>query len=391
MGSFGGAETNIFATATELRDRGHTVGLLHGASTGRGEKEWKELFGERFALNADTKNATEAALTVFQPDVAFVHKMADAAVLQALGLSKVPVVRMVHDHDLCCMRGYKYSVLSRKICTRSASLFCVFPCGAAVVRDRSGKFPLRWVSYWAKRREIALNRRFSRHIVATGYMRDELVRNGFSADQIEVHAPVPRAAAPKDTASFGDNNRIVYAGQIVRGKGVDVLLQTLARVPGHYECFIIGDGSHRAACERLCDELDLRAKVHFTGFLPQAQIAKFYREASLAVMSSLWPEPFGATGLEAMRCGLPVVAFDAGGIREWLIDGVNGYLIPWMDRETYADRVTDLLRDKSLARQLGENGRRLAEERFGFSTYIDGLEDLFARTANLQPRALIFQ
>jgi glycosyltransferase involved in cell wall biosynthesis len=125
--------------------------------------------------------------------------------------------------------------------------------------------------------------------------------------------------------------------------------------------------------------------VRFDGFVSQSRIAEFYRDASLAVMSSLWPEPFGATGLEAMRCGLPVVAFDAGGIREWLLDGVNGFLVPWMDRDCFASRVEKLLADKALARRLGENGRRIADERFNFANYIDGLEDLFARTSGQSP------
>ena len=144
---------------------------------------------------------------------------------------------------------------------------------------------------------------------------------------------------------------------------------------------ILGDGSQRAECERLSQRLGLESRVRFAGFVPQARIAEHYRDASLAVMSSLWPEPFGATGLEAMRCGLPVVAFDAGGISEWLLDGVNGFLVPWMDRAAYAARVDALLLDKDLARRLGANGRRLAGERFNFGAYIDGLEDLFSRAA----------
>jgi len=85
-----------------------------------------------------------------------------------------------------------------------------------------------------------------------------------------------------------------------------------------------------------------------------------------------------------MRCGLPVVAFDAGGIREWLLDGVNGFLVPWMDRSAFAARLDALLRDKTLARSLGENGRALVDERFNFASYIDGLEGLFTRVAKAE-------
>jgi glycosyltransferase involved in cell wall biosynthesis len=216
-------------------------------------------------------------------------------------------------------------------------------------------------------------------------MRDELLRNGFAAAQIEIHAPVPRPAPAGDTPSFGERNLIVYAGQIIRGKGVDVLLESLALVTAPFECVILGDGSQRAACERLSQRLGLAGRVHFAGFVPQARIAGFYREASLSVMSSLWPEPFGATGLEAMRAGLPVVAFNAGGISEWLIDGVNGFLVPWMDRATFAARVDALLLNKALAREQGENGRQLAEKHFNFDSYIGGLERLFTRAARPVP------
>jgi glycosyltransferase involved in cell wall biosynthesis len=99
-------------------------------------------------------------------------------------------------------------------------------------------------------------------------------------------------------------------------------------------------------------------------------------------MSSVWPEPFGAAGLEAMRCGLPVVAFDAGGIREWLLDGVNGFLVPWMDRGAFARSVDTLLADKVLASRLGQRGRQLADERFNLDGYIDGIEGLLGRAAD---------
>ncbi len=382
FGAFGGAEANVLLTATALGDRGHTVGLAHGPATGRGEADWNAVFEGCFPLTPGAgATAVRHAAAHFQPDVVFLHKMADAGVLRALAAGPVPVARMVHDHDLYCMRGYKYNPLSRAICTRPASLYCVFPCAASVCRGAGGGLSLRWASYREKRREIELNRAFRRLIVATGYMREELLRNGFSPEQIAIHAPVPRTASAADTASFGSRNLIVYAGQIVRGKGVDVLLESLARVTAPFECVIIGDGSHRETCERLRDRLGLRPRVRFTGFLPQARIAEYYREASLAVMSSLWPEPFGATGLEAMRCGLPVVAFDAGGISEWLINGLNGFLVPWMDRARFAACVEALLHNKSLARQMGERGRRMADEHFNFDSYIDGLEELLAQTA----------
>lgn len=385
IGALGGAEANILVTAEELRRRGHSVGLMHGMGANRGDSGWHEVFQSRFpATETDGAAVLGRALAQFQPDVVFLHKLSDAAVLQSMLSCGRPVVRMIHDHELYCMRGYKYNYFSRHVCMRPASAYCVFPCGASLARGTGSIFPIRWVSYGAKRREIDMNKRLDRLVVASAYMRDELLRNGFDAGRIEIHPPVPRPAQSGALPSFGARNLIVYSGQIVRGKGVDVLLESLARVSAPFECVIFGDGSQRPACERLSARLGLQDRVRFAGFVAQSRLAGSYADASMAVMSSLWPEPFGAAGIEAMRCGLPVVAFDAGGIREWLLDGVNGFLVPWMDRPAFAARVDALLLDKALARRLGENGRALVNERFSFASYIDGIENLFTRAAGTQ-------
>jgi glycosyltransferase involved in cell wall biosynthesis len=381
FGSFGGAEANILLTAQELRRRGHPLAIAHGGTEG-GDAQWCDVFANRSALgDSNGAGALEHALAQFQPDVVYLHKHSDPGVLRTLENCGRPVIRMVHDHDLYCMRSYKYNYFTRRICTRAASAYCVFPCLASLGRAPGEGFPLRWVSYGAKRREIEANKRFHRLIVATEYMRNELLRNGFAYEQIETLAPAPRPVESPDDPSFSSRNLIVYSGQIIRGKGVDALLEALARVKSPFECQILGDGSQRAACELLCKRLGLQDRVHFAGFVPQSRIAEYYRDASVAVMSSLWPEPFGSAGLEAMRSGLPVVAFDAGAISEWLLDGVNGFLVPWMDHGAYAERLDALLGDKPLARRLGQRGRELADERFDFGGYIDGLEGLFTRAA----------
>ena len=95
-------------------------------------------------------------------------------------------------------------------------------------------------------------------------------------------------------------------------------------------------------------------------------------------MSSLWPEPFGMAGPEAMRYGLPVVAFDAGGIREWLMDGCNGYLIPWKDDACFAERLDELLRNRQRARQLGQAAAEWSV-RYDSSQQLDTLQSLFER------------
>lgn len=378
FGAMAGAETNAHITATELKLRGHTIGIIHGPPTGRTEAAWQQTFSHRFSLSRQgNAMRVKAALEIFQPDLIYVHKMADLEVIETLIDSGIPLVRMVHDHDIYCMRSYKYHYFSRKICTRAAGPYCVFGCGAFLSRNHGKGFPIQFVSYRDKKREISLNQKFDRMIVVTQYMKDELLRNGFAPEKIEILPPVPRMGDPNLRSNFSDRNLIVYAGQIIRGKGVDILLESLARLTVPFECIILGDGSHRPFCEKLSKKLKLDDRVRFIGFVPQEELKDFYRECTVMAISSVWPEPFATIGMEAMRYGIPVVAFDAGGIKDWLIDGQNGFLVPWMDRDKYAARLEQILTNKTLAREMGDRGHRMVDEQYNFSQYILDLENTF--------------
>lgn len=381
FGALAGAEANVSIVAGELGARGHTIGILHGPGTGRNEDGWNAIFPHRFPIGPEGAAAVRHALDTFRPDAVYVHKMADLKVISALVNSGVPLVRMVHDHDIYCMRSYKYNYFNRQICTRAASLHCVYGCLACVVKNPGPGLPLKYVSYRRKKQEIALNHRFDRLCVVTRYMRDELINNKFDPRKIEIHPPVPRPGEAGLRSTFSDRNLILYAGQIIRGKGVDLLLRALARMRRNFECVILGDGNHKAECERLSAELGLTDRVKFKGFIPQDELKAYYRECSLVALSSVWPEPIATIGLEVMRYALPVVAFDAGGIKDWLLDGHNGYLVPWMDVDAFAARMDGLLADKALAKRMGEAGLQLVGEHYDFDRYLAGLEDLFTRVA----------
>ena len=122
FGALAGAEANAHITATELGKRGHTLGILHGPGTDKNESAWAATFPARFPLGAgNTVSVVRDALRAFCPDVVYVHKMADLSVISALVESGVPLARMVHDHDIYCMRSYKYNYFTRRICTRAAT------------------------------------------------------------------------------------------------------------------------------------------------------------------------------------------------------------------------------------------------------------------------------
>lgn len=362
-GAMGGAETDILLEAEALKGGGHTVALLYASRTGQSEAAWTETFsGGHQALGANPSETVRSFVNKFAPDVIYYHSLPDLSALRASLNSHLPVVRRVHDHHMYCMRGGKYNYFTRAICSRPASWHCVFPCLGFIGRNPGQSFPFKWVSYQDKLEEIKINRQCDCLLVYSRYQKDELIRNGFDPARIEVQVPVREDSEKGPLSTFSSQNLILFVGQVIRGKGVDLLLQALARLHVPFQARILGDGNHRPSCERLSVRLGLTDRVQFRGFVPRSQMQEHFLQASLLAVSSVWPEPFGLVGREAMQYGLPIVAYDAGGIREWLFDGENGFLVPWKDTSRFAARMEQLLRDKDLARRLGRRGQELVSQ-----------------------------
>ena len=119
--------------------------------------------------------------------------------------------------------------------------------------------------------------------------------------------------------------------------------------------------------------------MHFTGWLDQGGVEALYARAAVVVCPSVWNEPFGLVGLEAMAHSRPVAAFAVGGVPEWLTDGETGFLAPRRDTAALGAAVERLLRDPELAARLGRGGRRSLETRFSRERHMDLLEDVLVR------------
>ena len=376
LGAFGGAEANIRITARELHRRGHSLSLLWAEGTGKDEAGHQALFAECRRLPEGSRELQEL-IGELDPDLIYLHSLTDLKAMETLFDSGKPVVRMVHDHSLYCLRSYKYNPLTRKPCTRAASGHCIFPCLAPLARNRSGVLPFKWADFGRLRRELDLTRRCKALIAYSQHSKEELVANGFDPARIHIHIPMDCRGQAHPISSFGERNLVLFAGQIIRGKGVDLLLKALSKLESPFECIIAGDGNHRAFCERLSRRLGLQNKVRFTGYLPPAELEKLYLDASVFAFSSVWPEPFGMAGPEAMRFGLPVVAFDAGAVNEWLTDGENGILAAWGNTDEFAAGIEALLGNKQMARSLGLNGRARVNREYKDVHQVASLEKLF--------------
>jgi glycosyltransferase involved in cell wall biosynthesis len=139
---------------------------------------------------------------------------------------------------------------------------------------------------------------------------------------------------------------------------------------------IVGTGNDEQRLKSLARELGITDSVVFVGWVAHGNLAGYYNTASLVVVPSRWPEPFGMVGVEAMLRERPVVASRVGGIPDWLADGVSGFLVDPENPEEFAQKMKLLITDRSMSIAFGKKGRELAEKQFSFEQYIQRLQKL---------------
>jgi len=114
---------------------------------------------------------------------------------------------------------------------------------------------------------------------------------------------------------------------------------------------IAGDGKERKTLQALAESL-LPGNVRFVGKIPRDRMYRFYSACDIFAFPGI-RETLGMVYLEAQACGLPVVAFDNGGIPEVVLDRVTGFLTPLFDLRAFTDAITRILDDATLRRKMG--------------------------------------
>lgn len=145
-------------------------------------------------------------------------------------------------------------------------------------------------------------------------------------------------------------------------------------IPGA-QFLVIGDGTLRGQLEKLCGDLGITGNVHFTG--NRVDIARLLRALDVFTLSSFTVECFPFALLEAMACGRPAVCTDVGGVGEIVDDGVTGYLVSPRDPQQLSARLIELLKNPSVARQMGRAGRDRLEKRFSLDRSVREAESAF--------------
>jgi glycosyltransferase involved in cell wall biosynthesis len=311
-------------------------------------------------------------LAELRPDVVYLHRYDDRAGLENVAGYGAPSVRFFHDHQLFCLREHKYTGFGRRTCSRRTGLSC-YTCPGFV--QRAPNRGLRLASLKSLHADQRVNRALSSWVVGSAYMAEHVADHGFPREHIHVLPLFTRMPAPAPAER--ERDLMVFAGQLVQGKGLDLLLEALTLAEHAVRLVVAGDGPQEASFRALADRLQLGDTVDFVGRVPTEQLSDLYRRAACVVVPSRSPETFGLVGLEALAHGTPVVAADVGGMREWLIPGETGLLFPSGEVAHLAKAVNDMLADPVRARSMGARGKALVAARFQPDAHADRLVHLF--------------
>ena len=178
------------------------------------------------------------------------------------------------------------------------------------------------------------------------------------------------------TSLLPEEDFILFAGDLRPMKGLDVLLEAYAGLHTSMPLVLVGKTWPDTPAA-----LPEGVTVHDRW--PNAAVIEAFRRSAIAVVPSVWAEPFGIVVIEAMAGGTPVVASDVGGIPEIVQHGTSGLLVPPGDASALRQALSDLIADPARRLAMGEAARRRAQD-FTASSVVPEIEAQYRQLKTLR-------
>ena len=365
--SVGGAENYLIGVCEGLENLGHETAVIY--SEGGAVRAKRKSF---FVPNLEISEILEIIETE-KPDIVNLQNVFNNDLYRLLPRLK-PVVRYVHDHRTYSPGSASMHFVSNTICEARLSWWHQ-PFFAYRERCMS-RNPIKIVRLVSERLELLkLHNNLQKILVNSNYVKNRLIQNGVSGDLIFVSPPFVNIPHDKEITK-SEEPIVLYVGRLFVEKGVEYAIRAVGEI-SNARLWVVGDGWDRQRLERLTTKLGLEGRVKFFGWVESAKLAELYFQATLTVLPSIWPEPFGMSGIESLSYGKPVVAFKVGGIPEWLADNKVGFLVPRANEKELAKAIKTLLDNSHLRDRFGELGRKLVEEKFNKETHLKKLLEIY--------------
>jgi len=377
----GGVETGILALKRLQIENGQEVRIL-SSNISNGRKLFSDytfkypnssFFIKIFLklFNPFSYFKLRGILLEFQPNIVHIHRMDYLSPSVLMLLKKYPTIMTIHSPEefikstLVWFMPHTYFRDADNISVSSLNLI--------------GKFHYFFHTFIQKRLYDRGLKNIDQFITPSNYftnlIKDEIIPVSTIHNSIEMG----KFKSKKEL-----NYSILYAGRLDKFKGIDYLISAMPKILEsipNARLTLIGEGIYKGELMKLVEKLDLNEKIVFKKWMDKLNLFKAYSSADLFIIPSIWPEAFGKTGLEAMSTGTPVIGTNVGGIPEWLIHGVNGYLVEPKNSDQLAEAIIKLFKDPDLLKKMRLNARKQAEY-FSLKIYMDSYMKLYTNIIN---------
>ncbi len=223
---------------------------------------------------------------------------------------------------------------------------------------------------------ICISKAMKSDMIKLGIKKNKLVliSNGVDLERFKRHNSDQKK---RDLGISNLGPVIGTVGRMVTEKGQVYLIEALKKIKNNFQdikCLFVGEGPMLKELRQKAYALGINDCCVFTGAV--TDIESIYPILDVFVLPSL-REPFGLALLEAMACGIPIIATNTGGPNDIISDGVNGFLIPAMDSDAISFKLKFLLQNNSICKSIGINGRKAAIKNFDVKNTVKRIEKVY--------------
>jgi glycosyltransferase involved in cell wall biosynthesis len=324
----GGTERATFNLATQLAKRGHEIYVI--TSKGEGLQKFEHVNGFKI-------------YRISYPEIRFIGSI----ILWLKIVLKIQQIapEIVHAQDFCM--GIS-AFLAKKVFKIP---FIIWGRGEDVYHPLLQQRISNKLILQNSRQVISLTKNMQNEIIKRYGIQSIVIPNGFDIQDLTILKGTPEKKS-------GHQN-VLFVGRLHPVKGIKhliIAMKDVIAINPAARLILIGEGNEKENLVTLSMQMGIQKNVQFIGEVPHDEVFNYMQQSDLFVLPSL-SEGFPGVFLEAMACGLPIIATRVGGIPEILTDNINGYLVEAEDPENLANKIILLLKDDRLRKKMSDNNR----------------------------------
>ncbi len=269
--------------------------------------------------------------------------------------------------------------------------YCVFYYGGEFNKYRKRKIMFAFLKIIIKNADCVItNSTFSSREVSKYGVKEDKIHKITPGVDLDKFKPDLECADIKKNLKLDDKKVLLTVSRLVRRKGIDTVIEALPIIIKEFpniRYLVVGKGEESEDLKKFAKSKGVENNVVFVGYVPDDELPKYYNTCDIFLMPNRETvgeetvEGFGISFIEASACGKPVIGGASGGTKDAVINGETGFLIDPENIQEMANLIGRLLKDGNYAATIGNNGRKRAEQEFGWQLRAQRIEKFLEKVS----------